>query len=150
MTDRAKPGRRFFPPVLRASVLLSAIFLAAPARGADPPCPLPGQTPMLLVKMYFGQDIRGGRHVSRNAWRSFLSSTVTPRFPAGFTVYDARGQWRDFETRRVDREATKVVEIAAADTQAVRQGIADVAQAYRKAYDQDSVGIVTSQVCAKF
>ena len=150
MTDRAKPGRRFFPPVLRASVLLSAILLAAPAWGADPPCPLPGQMPMLLVKMYFGQDIRGGRHVSAKAWRSFLSAAVTPRFPAGFTVYDARGQWRDPGTQRVDREATKVVEIAAADTTAMRQGIADIAQAYRKAYDQDSVGIVTSQACAKF
>ena len=105
---------------------------------------------MLLVKMYFGQDIRGGRHVSAKAWRWFLSAAVTPRFPAGFTVYDARGQWRPPGTQRVDREATKVVEIAAADTPAVREGVADIAQAYRKAYDQDSVGIVTSQACAKF
>jgi Protein of unknown function (DUF3574) len=147
MTDGG--GAQFVRPVFRATVLLT-MFLGTPAWGADPACPVPGQKPILLVKMYFSQDIRGGRHVSRRAWRSFLSGTVTPRFPAGLTVYDAHGQWQDIATHRVDHETTKVVEIAAEDTGAVRQGIADIAQAYRKTYDQDSVGIVTSQVCAKF
>ena len=31
------------------------------------------------------------------AWDAFLADTVTPRFPDGLTVLDARGQWRDSE-----------------------------------------------------
>lgn len=32
--------------------------------------------------------------VEPDAWRDFLEKNVTPKFPAGFTVYEAYGQWR--------------------------------------------------------
>jgi hypothetical protein len=108
------------------------------------PCPLPGQKPMLLVKMYFGQN------GDARAWDRFLAGTVTPRFPDGFTVYDARGQWTDPNTRRLTREATKVIEIAAPDTPQARARVADIARDYRAKFRQHSVGIVTSASCATF
>jgi hypothetical protein len=94
--------------------------------------------------MYFGQN------GDARAWDRFLAGTVTPRFPDGFTVYDARGQWTDPKTGRLTREATKVIEIAAPDTPLVRSRVAQIAQDYRRRFYQASVGIVTSQSCAIF
>ena len=127
---------------MRLAVAVLALMMPLPALAA--PCPLPGQKPMLLVKLYFGQS------GDARAWDRFLAGTVTPRFPDGFTVYDARGQWTDPQTKRLAREATKVIEIAAPDTPQVRAGLADIARDYRQKFRQHSVGIVTSASCATF
>ena len=129
---------------LRAAVALLALAMPLPVLAS--PCPLPGQKPMLLVKMYFGQNPQ----MPARAWQQFLSVTVTPRFPDGFTVYDGRGQWTDPKTHRLTREASKIIEIAAPDTPLVRAGVADIARDYRAKFRQHSVGIVTSAACALF
>jgi len=118
------------------------LLLAAPAQAAD--CALPTQKPMLLVKMYFGQS------ADARAWDRFLADTVTPRFPDGFTVYDARGQWTNPKTGRLVRERSKVVEIAAPDSPSLRSNVAAIARHYRLLFRQQSVGIVTSSSCAAF
>jgi hypothetical protein len=99
---------------------------------------------MLLVKLYFGQS------GDARAWDQFLAGTVTPRFPDGFTVYDARGQWTDPKSKGLIREASKVIEIATPDTPQVRTSVADIARDYRAKFRQHSVGIVTSASCATF
>ena len=33
--------------------------------------------------------------VDAEKWREFLANNVTPKFPGGFTVLDAYGQWRN-------------------------------------------------------
>ena len=134
---------------VRAGFLILTILAAEPALAADR-CPLPGQKEMLLVKMYFGQNLAGGQTVPARDWERFLSGTVTPRFPDGFTVYDARGQWIDPKTHDLGRERTRVLEIAAPDSPAIRRQIADIARSYREAFHQQSVGIVTSASCALF
>jgi hypothetical protein len=122
-----------------------------PAAHAQPlSCPLPEQTPMLVIQLFFGQRIPDGGRVTSTQWRSFLEHTVTPRFPAGFTVYDAYGQWRSPDTRSATREHTKVIMIVAADGAPLREGIALVTGEYRKLFRQQSVGILTSQGCGAF
>jgi hypothetical protein len=124
--------------------------LPAAAQAASSICPLPGQKPMLLVKMYFGQDLEKGQEIPEAGWDRFVSQALTPRFPDGLTVYGARGQWTDAKAHRLVREHTRVVEIAATDTPAVRAAIADVARDYRVQFHQQAVGIVTSASCAAF
>ena len=132
-----------------ARVLLFLMISVSSAAAADR-CPLPGQKPMLLVKMYFGQSMPGGRMVQPRAWQRFLSTTLTSRFPDGFTVYDAYGQWMDAKMPKPSHERSKVVEIATADSPASRAAIADIASSYRQAFHQQSVGIVTSTACGAF
>jgi Protein of unknown function (DUF3574) len=135
--------------VIRCGALLFTVLaLAAPASAATR-CPLPGQKPMLLVKMYFGQSLDNGREISQRDWDRFLSNTVTPRFPEGLSVYDARGQWTGPSHKPIG-ERSKIVEIAAPDTPAVRSRVADIARDYRRRFRQHSVGIVTSASCAAF
>ena len=132
---------------LRAILLL--MLFASPAFAVDH-CPLPGQKEMLLVKLYFGQSLPGGHTVQPRAWTRFVSTAITPRFPDGFTVYDAYGQWMDPKKPRPSRERSKVEEIAAPDSVAVRAAITDIARSYRETFHQQSVGIVTSSSCAAF
>jgi hypothetical protein len=128
--------------VIQSRIVFSALVLASsPALAAT--CPLPGQKPMLLAKMYFGQNR------DAQAWENFLARTVTARFPAGLTVYEAQGQWTDPKTGRLTRERSRVVEIATPDTAAVRANIVEIARLYRRDFRQQSVGVVTQQVCAQ-
>jgi hypothetical protein len=129
---------------VRVRLAAALLVWAMPLPVLAAPCPLPGQKPMLLVKLYFGQN------GDPRAWDRFLAGAVTPRFPDGFTVYDARGQWTDPSTHRLTREASKVVEIAAPDTPVVRARVAEIARDYRVKFRQHSVGIVTSASCATF
>ena len=136
------PIRRF------AAALIFAVLFGADARAQT--CPLGGQSPMLIVQMFFGQNIEGRRNIAPAAWRGFLGREVTQRFPDGFTVFDATGQWRDPKTRTIGREHTKVLEIATSDTPDMRSKIEDIAARYRTLFHQQSVGIVTMPGCARF
>ena len=135
---------------LAALLLLATPALAAPAWAEPPPCPFPGQTPKLLVRIFFGQSIRGRGLVSHRAWQSFVSDTITPSLPGGFTLYDANGQYIDKRTRGIGREPTEVLEVAADDTEEFRLRIASVVDAYRRRFDQGSVGVVSSLGCGAF
>ena len=135
--------------MIRARLLLLSFLLAEPTLAAER-CPLPGQKEMLTVKMYFGQTMPGGHSVQPRAWTRFLLATVTPRFPDGFTVYDAYGQWMGPKMSKPGHERSKVVEIAAPDSPAARTAITDIARRYREIFHQQSVGIVTSTSCAAF
>ncbi|HVW73945.1 MAG TPA: DUF3574 domain-containing protein [Rhizomicrobium sp.] len=132
-----------------AGASLLAILMVEPGLAAER-CPLPGQKDMLLVKLYFGQSLPGGHTVQPRDWARFLSTAVTPRFPDGFTVYDTYGQWMDAKKPKPSHERSKVVEIAAPDSLAVRTAITDIARRYREIFHQQSVGIVTSSSCAAF
>lgn len=134
--------------MIARAILMLMIF--ASRASALERCPLPGQKDMLLVKLYFGQSLPGGHTVQPRAWARFLSVAVTPRFPDGFTVYDAYGQWMDAKKPKPSHERSKVVEIAAPDSLAVRTAITDIARRYRETFHQQSVGIVTSSSCAAF
>jgi hypothetical protein len=105
---------------------------------------------MLIVRMYFGQNIEGHQNIAPAAWQGFLRNDVTSRFPDGFTVFDAYGQWRDPKTSHIGRERSKVVEIATPDTPDVHGKIEEIAARYRTRFHQQSVGIVTMPGCARF
>jgi len=128
-----------------ASLALLALLWAAPAFAA---CPA-GQSAMLTVRLYFGQDANG-KQVPAAAWRDFLARSVTPRFPDGFTVFEATGQWRDPRTRVVQREPSKVIEIAAPDTGALRGRVEEVRKDYMARFHQQSVGLLTLPGCGTF
>lgn len=134
---------------------LAVLLLASGAAWAEtgagaPACPFPGQTPKLLVRIYFGQSIHGRGLVSHRAWQGFVADTITPALPDGFTVYDASGQYIDKATHGVGREPTEVLEVAADDTEEFRLRIAAVVDAYRRRFEQGAVGVVSSASCGAF
>ena len=134
----------------RFALALAALlaFGKAEAR-ADEGCALPGQKPMLIVQLFFGQSEKGSE-IPHKAWQAFLRDEVTQRFPDGFTVYDGYGQWRDPATSKIVRERAKVVEIAAESAPELGRKISELTALYRAKFHQQSVGVVTSEGCGQF
>jgi len=132
---------------------LIALFAAATLSGcaaAPQACLLPSQTKMLLVDLYFGRDIAGRAPLTNAEWTSFARAEITPRFPDGFTVIDAHGQWLDPGTHTIGAEASIMVRIAAPETADLGTRVDAVANAYRKRFHQLAVGITSAPVCGAF
>lgn len=109
-----------------------------------------GQQPKLMAELTFGRDI--GRHVgiSEAAWRRFLAREVTPRFPDGLTVINALGQWRDRKTGRIVREPSKLVMIVLPGNADDQARLDAVVAAYKRHFQQQSVGVVVQPACIGF
>ncbi|CAN7143111.1 DUF3574 domain-containing protein [Bosea sp. LjRoot90] len=105
---------------------------------------------MLSAELFFGRKIGDRVGVSEAAFRRFVDAEVTPRFPDGLTILDANGQYRDREDGRLIREPSKLVLIATPDETGNREKLAAVAEAYKRRFDQQSVGLILKPACASF
>lgn len=134
-----------------ASLALALSACAQPAPSATPQvassvCAAPLQ-PALEINLYFGRGKPSGGEVSDAEWASFLSGTVTPQFPAGLTVIDARGQHRD-PAGVIGSERTKLVVIVVFDAPAHQAKVTSVVETYKGRYGQHEVFRVERPVCA--
>ena len=132
------------------AVLALLLSGAAGARAQEASCPLPGQAKMLEVELFFGLGLAHHRVVAPEAWDRFVASVLAPAFPDGFTMLEARGQWRNPKTGAIGREPSRMVVIATPDTPTMRAAIGTVSHAWRARFAQDSVGVVTRPVCGAF
>jgi len=98
--------------------------------------------------LYFGLARPAGT-ISRKQWKLFVLHEVTPRFPQGFTTWEAQGQWQS-ENGRITRERSKVLLLVHPDTIPVRESIASLITQYKKRFQQESVLWETARVCAAF
>lgn len=122
--------------------ILSACVTAAPVSCAG------GATPRAVAELVFGRNVGARLGVSERDWRAFLDAEVTPRFPDGFTVLDARGQWRDGGA--IVREPSKVLVVALSDEDRDRADLAAVADAYKARFRQQSVLTMVRRACVSF
>lgn len=132
------------------SWLLLGLLLALPGVArADCPGGLPGD-PAVTVQLFFGRNIKGGGTVDEAAWKDFLAVSVTPRFPAGLTVLDGYGQWRQRATGRVIAEPSTIVLIVTEPSSENWAKFQAVRDDYKKRFSQESVGLVSNQACASW
>ena len=127
---------------LAALPLLSACMTAAPLSCTG------GASQKAVAELVFGRNVGTTRGVGEAAWRAFLDAEVTPRFPDGFTVLDARGQWRDGGS--IVREPSKVLVIALSDESRDRASLSAIADAYKARFRQQSVLTMVRQACVSF
>ncbi len=106
--------------------------------------------PRLVAQMFFGRNVGDHVGVSDADWARFVDTEITPRFPAGLTVFDAQGQWRDTETGRIVREPSKAVLLILDDQTQGRARIDEVVQVYRTRFHQQAVGVVAERSCVSF
>ena len=111
-------------------------------------CADPGCRGMLAAELLFGLSRPGGS-IDAAAFDDFLDRSVTPRFPAGLTVLDGAGRWRAPDGR-LTRERSKLVLIVTDPGPATRAGLEAIRSDYRARFDQQSVGLVLTRVCASF
>ncbi|MEB0205976.1 DUF3574 domain-containing protein [Pseudomonas sp. CCC3.1] len=95
----------------------------------------PAQAQWLRTELYFSVGKLGGSGadvISPERWRAFLDKEVTPRFPDGFSVLDAYGQWRDHGAKEPERLGTKVIVILHEDTAQHGQDIEAIRLAWKR------------------
>jgi len=105
---------------------------------------------MLVAHLFFGRNIPGRGPLTAAEWDDFATRTITPNFPAGFTVIDGEGQWQNLATGRISREPTKILLVATPRSPELASRFAAVIGAYKSRFHQKSVGVITSDSCAGF
>lgn len=131
-----------------AVIALVALALLACVDNGEEPCP-EGSDRYAEYQLFFGRSTPDGREVSDEEWAAFLADVVTPRFPAGLTVLDAAGQWRD-DSGTIQRERSKVLWILAAPGEATLRLIDEISAEYERRYSQESVLRIHGSACASF
>jgi hypothetical protein len=123
-------------PSLRVVValpLLTISLACAPAVHSGAP------EPVLVERLYFGRHSADTLIVTDSAWAVFVTEVVTPRFPAGLTVWPATGQWRDAHGR-IQREPSFVLELVLpARTHDHDAAIAAIVAEYKRRFRQEAV-----------
>lgn len=111
-------------------------------------CP-DGTDHFVRYELFIGRSGPGGEVVDDAAWETFLSETVTPRFPDGLTALDAQGQWRDAEGA-LQRERSKLLVILAAPDDGATSRIDEMIGEYKRRFSQESVLLVVEDTCVAF
>lgn len=95
--------------------------------------------PVVVERLYFGRHRADTLIVTDSAWAAFVTEIITPRFPAGLTIWSATGQWRAADGR-IQREPSFVLELVlparAHDTDAA---IAAIVVEYKRRFRQEAV-----------
>ncbi len=140
--------------VVRSTLLLTLLAFIAPP-GCQPPNDLasapartllrdsPGRW-MVRTELFFGLSRPDGGMVAEDEWQAFVRDELTPRFPAGLTTVDARGQWLDTSGAGVQREPSRLVVILHESDRAADERIERVRDAYKRRFNQQSVMRVDS------
>jgi hypothetical protein len=130
--------------------LLLAGCAAAPPPVSAPAAACPaGHSPGVLAEAFLGRNIGTRPGVDDAALRAFLDAEVTPRFPDGFTLADARGQFRGADGVLVREPAARLT-LLLTDPAAQRPRLAELAGAYAARFRQEAVLVVETPACFVF
>jgi hypothetical protein len=99
---------------------------------------------LIQQDLFFGRNISTTGQVSEAQFRSFLDTVVTPRFPDGLTVFDAKGQFRD-NTGAITQEPSKLVTLFVTDDAGAENSLREVTNSYLSLFSQQSVLQVTNR-----
>jgi hypothetical protein len=102
-------------------------------------------TPKLIqTDLYFGRNISGGGLVSESQFQAFVDGVVTPRFPAGLTILDAQGQFKD-STGTIIKEPSKLLTLVLDDTVTNENSVNQVIREYIQQFNQESVLVAANE-----
>ena len=118
--------------------------------------PIPPQVPasasfqtLISDRLYFGRSIPGGGVVGEADWDKFLSEVITPRFPAGLSVWRAQGQWRD-KNSMIQREESFILDLLHPDDATSEQSVREIMTDYKVRFRQEAVLRVRDSVGVQF
>ena len=96
------------------------------------------------TNLFFGRNIPTGGQVSEEQFQTFVDRSITPRFPAGLTIFDANGQFQD-NTGTVIEEPSKVVRLLLEDTVENELALDGIIRDYIQQFNQESVLLVVDE-----
>ena len=134
-------------------LVMSLELACAPRRGpalsATAASCAAGDSTFVRDIVYFGRNRPEGGTVSDTDWQRFLNEVVTPRFPAGFSVVEAAGQWRG-RSGAVEHERTEMLTVLHSDSETDRRAVAELAAEYKRRFHQEAVLRERTPACARF
>ena len=146
----SRDDAEIYMPMLRvAAALFLALACSIGARAQTSDCH-GGQKPRQVAELLFGRNIGDRPGVSEAQWGRFVDREISPRFPGGLTVLDAKGEWRDSARRTIVHEPSKLVEIVLPGKDDDADELEAIARAYKSRFRQQSVGIVVRGACVSF
>ncbi|HEX4023218.1 MAG TPA: DUF3574 domain-containing protein [Steroidobacteraceae bacterium] len=132
------------------ALLLCALALTGCASIERAGCPT-GLSPAQSVEMIFGRNIGAASTVSDADWARFVDAEIMPRFPDGFTVFEASGQWRARDGTAVrERSQVLLLVVTGAMNIGIEQKLDEIRQTYRQRFKQQSVLVLIGRDCAGF
>jgi len=131
-------------------LLLGGALPAAPAGVVEAHRKRPAVQDMWArTELYFGTNRPGGA-VSEAEFNCFIDDVVTPRFPDGLTLLSGYGQFLNSKGI-LERERSKVlILLYPATTIDASKLIQEIREAYKAAYQQESVLRVDTYVSVSF
>jgi Protein of unknown function (DUF3574) len=103
-----------------------------------------------IAALWFGRKVGDRLAVTEAMWNRFVDREITPKFPDGLTIVDARGQWRDIERNKIVREPSKFVTIVLSGRDGDNERLQQVIEAYKRQFRQQSVALEVRPACVHF
>jgi hypothetical protein len=107
-------------------------------------------SPFTIERLYFGRNIDTVSTVSDSAWTAFVATSVTPRFPNGFTFWRAEGQWRRADGVIVHEQSFVLEVIHPAEAKEAEHAINLIINEYKRQFRQEAVLHVVTPARARF
>jgi transcription termination factor NusB len=101
----------------------------------------------IQTDLFFGRNIAGGGQVSQEEFQAFVNNVITPRFPAGLTIFDTNGQF-EVSKGTIIQEPSNVVRLLLEDTQENETALDEIIKAYIEQFDQESVLLAVNEEIA--
>ncbi|MEU6890848.1 DUF3574 domain-containing protein [Streptomyces sp. NPDC046557] len=108
--------------------------------------------PYVSTHLYFGTGRHNGNPpITDEQFDKFIADVVTPRFPAGLTLQEGRGQWRDKEGD-INREKSYELTVLYPVTEAKARDadIEYIRNLYCTTWELESVGRADARVVVDF
>ncbi|HWY24780.1 MAG TPA: DUF3574 domain-containing protein [Nevskia sp.] len=124
---------------------LLALSMLAGCAATAPQCG-GGAHAAVMDLLYFGTGRPHGPDVTAQEWTDFVHDEIAPRFPQGFSLLEAQGQWRNADGS-VAHEHTHVLQLVHPDDAASARAVREIAERYKTRFDQEAVLQVGSAAC---
>lgn len=129
----------------RSLLLIALLAIVIPAAShstalATLPARSVFQEKFVRSELYFGLTKPDKSTLTDSDWAQFVDEVITPRFPAGFTVLDAKGQWRT-AAGGIAKENSKVFIVVYPRRERSTAGkkLDEIRAEYKKRFEQESV-----------
>jgi hypothetical protein len=96
--------------------------------------------------VFLGLSRSDGSVITEAQWNAFIETSVSTRFPSGFTVVNAVGQWRD-QQGRIQQEPSRLLVIVQTEESGSLQRLKAVVDDYKTRFQQEAVLISRSNSC---
>jgi hypothetical protein len=126
------------------SLLVLALMLPACSPVSIVTC-AKGEQISVQDMIYFGTASPTGV-IPRDKWSEFLKVTVTPRFPKGFSVWQAKGQWQS-EEGEILQESSYILSLIHPDNDFSEKAVQEIIDQYKSQFHQEAVLRIKFPAC---